>query len=158
MVAFPGMSAEAREICSWSDFVAYVEGHHAQAVVSAKQRIRFEVRHANRSELVLGWCQPAPTRTPWLGLAMSLGHHALFRKRAALVANRRLPIGGFALLRETMFLTQTLPLQQLRVAHVEETLTGLAETVALLSASAAPDAPEDAPFAYVFTTRMDVIP
>jgi hypothetical protein len=91
-------------------------------------------------------------------LALSLGHHTLFRKRAALVANRRLPVGGLALLRDTMLLTQSLPFHRLRVAHIEETLTALADTVAMLSDSASTDAPEEAPFAYLFTVRAGVTP
>ncbi len=149
------MSADDRVIDGWAEFGAYVEATYQQAAVHAgTQRARFALPHLGRDELVFAWAHDSPTGAPWLGLAVWMGHHTLFRKRSALVANQRLPMGALALLRDAMLLSQTLPLTRLRIAHIEETLAALCDTVANLNESAKQDAPEDAPFAYLFTMRM----
>lgn len=88
----------------------------------------------------------APPGRPWLSLAVPIGRVESFSLRAALVANAELPIGALALEGEHIVLRQTLPLDGLLSAQLDQAIRALAEVAAQLKAVAGG---AGSPYAYV---------
>jgi hypothetical protein len=130
------------EIASWPALLAHL--HATLAPGASAERFSYD-RDGTRCELGIAKVL-APPGPPWLCLMVWLGPVEKFVLRAALVANAELPIGALALLDKHIVLRQTLPLEGLLVAQLEQAIRGLAEVGLELEAAVAQ---AESPYAYV---------
>lgn len=136
---------------AWPRFVRLLRDSFTDVLEPNPLRARFVVGEGDLARPFLAWSALSPGGRPWAVLAIHLGNHTLLRKRAALTANLRLPVGGLALFRDVALLRQTIPIDAVDLARLRIVLDGMERTVQMLVAAAAPDVPPDTPFAYVFT-------
>ena len=131
----------AAEITSFGALVAHLRATLAATPAPAGgERYRYE-RDGTSCELAIAQVL-APPGPPWLCLMVTLGPMESFGLRAALVANGELPAGSLALLDHQVVLRQTLPLEGLLVAQLDEAIRGLAHVASELQAA-------ESPYAYV---------
>lgn len=84
-----------------------------------------------------------PTGQPWLMLAASICDKSRLRGRAALVANRHLPVGGLATLGDRVVLRHHAPMADLTAEHLAVLIENLADVALVLQRG-------EPPYAYLF--------
>jgi hypothetical protein len=93
--------------------------------------------------------EASPSGSPWVMLVAQVCTIRELRARAALVANRTLPIGALAMLNEWIVLRQALPLRPAFRDGFDRALHSFGELVTILRTSCR-SGDADAPYAYLF--------
>lgn len=140
------------EIIHLPGLITYLQTQHKQVETFPEDRLRFTYCHDGREVPVGAYVLRSAAGTQWLTLTMKVCPMGRLRARSALVANGELPVGGLTvLLGEVVALRQTLPLQALLPAQLEEALRALLSvTDQLKHVAELDDADLETPFAYIF--------
>ncbi len=140
---FPG------EISDWSGAIAYLSQRHSEVRSLNAGLVHLRVNRPGGSVELRARRTELPNGRPWLMLVATLCEVTQLRARAALVANRTLPLGGIATLGNRVVLRQLVPLTGLLPAHLDTTLGALADLVLVLQHSLQAGG-DEAPYAYLF--------
>ncbi|HNN97659.1 MAG TPA: hypothetical protein PKI03_35575 [Pseudomonadota bacterium] len=140
------------EIIRLPGLITYLQAQHKQVETFPEDRLRFTYCQDGREVPVGGYVLRAASGNQWLTLTMKVCPMGRLRARSALVANGELPVGGLTvLLGEVVALRQTLPLEALLPAQLEEALRAmLVMTDQLKHVAELDDADLETPFAYIF--------
>lgn len=141
------------EIIRLPGLLSYLEQHHQQVETFPQDRLRFSYVHEGQQIPVGAYVLRSATGNQWLAMAIKICPLNRLRTRSALVANGELPVGALTIIPpEYVALRQTLPLESLLPAQLEQTLRGMATLVVQLKALVDMDGAdlETTPLAYIF--------
>jgi hypothetical protein len=139
-------SGASGEIASFTALVSHMRAAHTP-VVDASGVERYLVENEGGHCPVGVAPVPAPPGRPWLSLSISIGDLAPLALRAILVANAELPVGALAVVGDAVVLRQTLPLDGLLVAQLDQALRALVTVSAQLRAAGGDG---ESPYRYVY--------